>query len=109
MVYLRVGRLDAVGVLCIGLVGGLADGEELKPCFMTERGISGTMQVTDLRPQGVDRAARLPVAEDHLEVKVGRGAPARMASHAACAATSVGRVGSTGVPEGSGRRPMTRT
>ena len=61
--YLRVGRLDAVGILCIGLVGGLADGEELEPCFMTERGISGTMQVTGLRPQGVDRAARLPVAE----------------------------------------------
>ena len=32
------------------------------------------IQATGPRPQGVDRAARLPVAEDDLKVKIGRSA-----------------------------------
>ena len=31
------------------------------------------MKATDLHPQGIDEAARLPAVEDVLEVKIGHG------------------------------------
>jgi hypothetical protein len=69
MINLSKEAFLAAGVLCVGLLGGLARGEELHPCLMAKRCVTRLMQAAYIRPQPVDRLMASMVLEDQLSVK----------------------------------------
>ena len=67
---LCIGCLDMVAVFGVRFAHRLADGQELKPCFMAKQSIHQVVQAANLCPECVDRLAGLAVMVYDLQVEI---------------------------------------